>query len=369
MTPKWQVGKEPWVYYDQNAGFQVYRASVIGGCIRSLVAARLGESPFPLHANLRKSLDASGGLEDETIRRFTIEMASSDVIWRQKMVELVVPTPNCEYEQVIVRGRIDGMYQLDDSILEVKNFGDNYFEKWHDGYNRGGVLEGLDVLPGFLGQKYRVQGGIYGHAAERKVRYVIGHKVKKLGDEDLVTGVTDETWVIEEIDISPPIVPNDLYPLADLHARIQFIEECAANDELPECDQNCREGDPYGESHFFAGPKKGDDDDLSKMIRMDELRELLGSKGEDDGTKRWGLLGEYEDLKDYFKNSYGNQQHTEKVTAGPFTASVVPYKGRMTVDAKWLKKSHPDIYDQSLKPGRPYFMVTVKKAKSEQGEE
>lgn len=162
-----------WVYQDK--GTVVYRASSLGSCIRSLVAARLGESAAGPNAGLRAAMDASSGLEDECIRRFGIEMASSDVIWQQKEVELSVCNhpdgePNVPNAVVIVRGHIDGMSMYDDTILEVKALGEGNWAKWIDGKN---VHESLANL-GTLGDKYRIQAALYGHATERRVRFVIG---------------------------------------------------------------------------------------------------------------------------------------------------------------------------------------------------
>lgn len=359
-----------WCYWDEKARAYVYRASSLGGCIRSLVAARLGESAFPPGQHFRKAMDASGGLESEVLRRFMEEVGDGLISGQQQTVELKLSWD--DEPLVIVRGHIDADYDSasDAAVIEVKVFGDNYWERWISGKN---VLERLDNLPGFLGQKYRIQGGIYGHAKGKKVQYVIGHKVKvterfempglNLDPEELAT------WVVSEIHISPPIEPERLYPVADLHARIQFIEECAMNDELPPCDQNCRESDPYGEAHLFARPKTADNDLTAKLLRIEELKTIVGTAERDKNGNRQGLLGELEDLKDEVKNTYGNDLTPEKITAGPLTASIVPMPGRESIDGKKLRKLYPDIAAECLKIGQPYRVLTIRRSKSDEGEE
>jgi hypothetical protein len=355
-----------WVYWDADANAYVYRASSLGSCIRSLTAARLGEDASPFNSSMRAAMDASSGLEDEIIRRFKIEMASDEVIWQQKEVELPVylnyNTPT--EPTVIVRGHLDGLYQLDDSILEIKALGDTNWNKYMGAAELKGTMAGLDAL-GTLGDKYRLQLGCYGHATERKVRLVVGHKVKRAPKPDStacqisdgrdnyctmpvhhddVDHVFYPSWGIEEVDISPPMDPSDLYPLSDLHARIQFIEECAAKDELPECTSGCREGDPYSECHIFEGPQKGDQ----------ELETLLASyasvKGQiDDLSQR------KDDIREAIIQSYG----IGKWTAGPYSARIEHVKPTERLDTKRLRKEMPDVAAQYTTFGQPTIRLTV----------
>lgn len=355
--------QEGWVYVDPASGLPVYRAYSLGNCLRSLVAARLGEDVFPPHQRFRAAMDASGGLEEEVLRRFSIEMASSEIIWKQKMVEMQMDVVwgediTVNVTPVIIRGHLDAMYQLDDSILEVKVFGDNYWDRWKSG--------GYDALPNQLGEKYKVQQAVYGFATQRKVRFVVGHKGK------LATPHGDGSfdWVIDEVDIGPPVDPSELKSLDWIQNRIATIEDFAARDELPDCTHNCRESDPYGESHLFAGPEQGDDRLEQLVRRRDELKDILGEEP-DEKKKRpgSGLLGELALIQDEIKTDYGHPTEKRAYTVGPFTVTIVANKGREYLDRGWLKRNHPDVEASAVRLSKPFSTLIVKRVKGDKGEE
>lgn len=332
--------QEGWVYFDRDAGCYVYRTFCIGSCIRSLTAARLGESAFPVHANLRKAMDVSAALEDEIL-----EKLQKEFIWRQKTVELGVgisfdTEDTTESRKVIVRGHIDALEQDSDCIVDVKVLSEANYSAYEDG--------GLKAL-GKLGTKYLWQGAVYGHATGRKFRFGLGLKVKNDKGE----------WNIVRVRLTDPMDPEEMVPLATIQDRIRTIESYAERDELPDCTDGCREGDSYSECHIFFAPAQGDDETHEKLVRYLELKELLGSDDKDP-NKRKGLLGEYEDIKDWMKETYGNWRTTEKVTSGPITASVIPNKGREGLDTKRLRKELPSIYEQYIRFGDPFYTLIVK---------
>lgn len=336
-----------WIYFDPDVGMYVYRGFSFGNCIRSLVAARQGESEFP-NQYLQPYLDASSGLEDTIINRLA---ADHNVvpIWQQKTVELPIEVicegPDGKFPaKVLIRGHLDLADRVTDDIIEAKALGPANFEK----YNSGGL-----AALGTLGQKYAVQAGVYGHATQRRVRFAIGEKLK---DEE--TGEFSIGRVIYE----PAVNAESLITRDLIELRVRTIEEFAAIDELPACDMGCRENDSYGEVHLLNSPEQGDDDLLVKLIRYNELKEILG-----DADKGTGLLGELEDIKEYVKQEYGDARETRKVTVGPFTASIVAQKGREFIDRKWLQKNHPDIADAATRIGSPFMQLIVKKAQSNDG--
>lgn len=334
--------RDGWVFLDKGSAIPVYRASTLGSCLRSLVSARCGESAFPFNASIQAAMDASSGLENVILNRIIAELGG-ELIWQQKEVELKVAASvesgdRIDNQVVVIRGHIDALRQDDDSIIEAKALGPANFAKYNSG--------GLEAL-GNLGKKYTWQGAIYGHATGRKVRFVIGEKVKV---EDPVG------WHIDNLIIEPPVDPQSLVPLEEIVARVQEVERYAAEDVLPECTDGCREGDPYSESHVYPSAELGGEELESKLLRYSELKNLLG-----DADKGTGLLGEYEDIKEWVKQEYGDERETRKVTVGPFNVTVVANKGQSRVDSKWLRKSHPDIYEQALVPGRPYRTLIVKR--------
>lgn len=361
------MSKRGWVYEDD--GLVVYRASSLGSCVRSLTAARLGEDASPPAPSLRAAMEASGSLEDEVLRRAGVEMADGGFIWQQRKVDLVVPGDKVETAAstpsgnaagpsgaIIVRGHIDALHQQSDTIVEVKVFGDDNWNKWTSGANTQDSLDNL----GTLGWKYRVQAAVYGHATGRRVRFIVAHKVGRL----IGTPTNEREWSIDEVDIGPPLDPSSLYTLDAIRDRIAFIEDHASQDLLPDCDQSCTEWDDVFGCHIFERVK-GDETDELLIDRYIELRELLGSVGEKDGTKRWGLLGEYEDIKDHFKKAYGLSSGTNKLDIGGVRVSVVWSDGREYVDGRALKKERPDVYEEYVRPGKGYHSLIVGKKTGE----
>lgn len=327
-----QVVQKPWCYIED--GLVVYRAYSIGNCIRSMTACRNGEDAFPFNAAIRASMDASSRLETEVIKQYIAE-TGHDVIWRQKLVQLQVFDEDGFGDSnldIVIRAHIDGLDQQLDEITEVKSLSDTNWNAYMSG--------GLSALPGYLGHKYKWQAAVQGHAAGRKVRMVIGHKEKDDNGQ----------FYISEIYRSEPYDPEDLVPIDVIRDKIRTIEEHAEMDELPECDQNCREGDPFGEVHFFESVKQGDDELLVKLARYQELKTLLGS--EEKGT---GLLGEFADLKDEIKERYEPGTHV----VGPFTAKVVVSKPTERIDTKALRAEEPEVAARFTKLGNPTVRLTV----------
>lgn len=327
--------QDAWIYQDVDTKRWVYRASSLGSCIRSLVAARLGESAMGPHASLRAAMNASSGLEDEIVRRVETELGDGKVIWQQKRVELEVPDLLAIPDVLaIVRGHIDGLHQQSDSIVEIKALGPANFKK----YNEGGGLPAL----GKLGEKYAMQAAVYGHATDRKVRLVIGEKVKRATPH----GDGSFDWEVGEVIIEPAVSPESLVPLADIYDRIRTIEDYASRDELPECTAGCREGDPFGEVHIFAPVNQGDEDLELLLSEYDSVVSRIKNLEDEKGSLRERLIEEY---------------GPGKYAAGIYSARIEKVKSSR-FDTSWLKKSHHDIYEQGLVPSES-VRVTVTKPK------
>lgn len=354
------MSEKGWVYLDGDT--IVYRASSLFSCLRSMVAARCGESHMGPHANIRAAMDASSGLEEVLLRRTAAEL-HGDLIWEQKEVELkihispvelpVTEVKLSESPLVIVRGHIDAMYQDGDEIIEAKALGDKLFGLFEDGYNAEGVLRALYNM-GPIGDKYRWQLAVYGYATGRKVRFAIGHKVKitvpdSLGMQvDRVSPDPTTSWAIEEVIVTEPIDPESLVPLATIIDRIREIEEHAARDELPPCDMGCKEGDPYSEAHIFASATPGDADLENLLARYSAISDIIKQ-----------ATDEKDSIRDQLIEQYGTGKHT----AGVFNMNIIKVMSQR-FDTKWLKKTMPDVYDQGLIPSES-VRVNVTTAKGE----
>lgn len=346
MTDTMQKG---WVY--EEDGTVIYRTYSIGNCSRSLVAARLGEDQFPVHASLRAAMDSSAGLEEEVIRLYENE-TNHQVIWRQKEFDLDVGNQPgylvvwADGHKRIIRCHVDGLDQNDDVITEVKTFGDNNWNAFNSG--------GLDALPNDLGHKYRWQAAVQGYASGRDVRFVVGHKVR---DEE-------GNWSVSEIIREPAVPASELVTVAEIIGKIQTVEDFASRDELPDCDGGCREGDPYSEVHLFEGYQTGDEELLTLLDEFDILRNELGAEASRD-KPGWGKLGRMQEVKDAIKDMCG----VGKYAVGPYTARVSENKGQERVDGAWLKKNYPDVHASSLRLGKPYLVLNVKGTRQERDEE
>lgn len=316
-----------WVYDDN--GTIVYRASSLGSCTRSLVAARLGESQFPFNASIRAAMDESSDAEEKAIHAYRV-MTGHDVIWQQKEVELnikidldLTQTTVGSYDiPVIVRGHIDGLDQTDDCIIEVKCFSGRNFAA----YDMDGL--GAPALK-HLRRRYKLQAAVYGHATERPVRFVIYNKHAE-GEEDRLI-------------IGPMTDPGMYESITAIQSHIQFIEQCAEMDDLPPCDADCKEGDPYSEAHIFASPTDGGDE-LEKLLSRH--RELSAQMDELKIAK--------EELTDVIKSVYGVGKHV----AGRYTASI-SHVTSMRCDTKKVKKRYPEVYDDCLVESSTVRMVVT----------
>lgn len=266
-------------------------------------------------------MDASSELENEAITALT-NTRGGDVIWEQKRVEKKVASAS----GVLIRGHIDGLWQQDDTIIEVKSLGRHNF----DAYNSGD-LEGL----GSLGLKYRWQGAFYGHATSRKVRFVIYNKQATDGERER----GDDLLVSQAYD------PEELVAWQEIVDRVGEVERYAAVDELPECDRGCTRSDAYGHTHIFASSVMLGDDELEGMlarhhklsVQMDELKI------------------EKDELSDAIKNQYGPGLHV----VGRYKAQIVQTKGTVRLDSKKLKLERPDVYEEFTVMGMPQVRLTV----------
>lgn len=305
-----------WYYAEDGVG--IYRASSFGSCIRSLTAARLGEPETPLGKSLQAAMDASSDAESVAVTELERQTGGT-VIWQQKTVELPVIYGS---DGVRIRGHIDGLWQEEDDIIEIKSLSKRNF----DIYNTKG-LPGL----GWLGEKYRWQAGIYGHATQRNVRMVIFNKAF-LENPELDSLIID------------PAMPAAFFVSMDLiRARIADIERYAAEDEYPDCVQGCTDWDAYGHIHIFDSPIQG----------SDELKDLLDQHYDLKMT-----IDELTMQKDAIAETIKQSYAEGKYTAGPYTMNL--YKVRPSrFDKAGLKKRYPELVEEFTVPGTEYTAMKV----------
>lgn len=307
-----------WYYEDDGVG--IYRASSFGSCLRSMVAARMSEPATPPGKTLQAAMDASSDAESAAVTELERQTGGT-VIWQQKTVELD-PRSSHTDPPVLIRGHIDGLWQEEDTIIEIKSLSQRNF----DIYNTKG-LSGL----GWLGEKYRWQAGIYGHATQRNVRMVIFNKASLENPE------------LDSLIIDPAMPANTFVTMDLIRARIADIERYAAEDEYPDCTQGCTEWDSYGHIHIFDSPTQG----------SDELKDLLDQHYDLKMTID-ELTMQKDAIADTIKQSYAEG----KYTVGPYTMNL--YRVNPTrFDKKAAEKVYPGIIEICTVPGTSYTGMKI----------
>lgn len=335
-----------WVTWDYDRKMYVYRTFCIGECLLSLVAARLGETPAPPPAWLRAIFDKSASTEADAIKAYELKTGHKttghQMRGEMKLGLSIEMDETVENVQTMIVCHIDALDPVDDVVLEVKSFGTNYFNLYREG--------GLDALPSGLGEKYRWQMAVQGHAFNKPVRNVIFWK-NAPDDADL-----DDLLIIGEANHADNIVPAE-----HIAARIGEVERYALMDEYPPCDMKCRPGTAFDHIHAFEGvPEAGEE--LEELCNQyQQIRDLLGDEKDMDGE---GLLPKLERLKHTIKESFGNEK---KMTAGRFVVRVTSSPGKPYVDGKWLKAHHPEIYEEALRFGKPYKSLFVEDTSRKKG--
>lgn len=209
----------------------VFRASALGGCIRALVAARLGYDPLPFDeaAELRMG---EGNLHEPVI----VEWLKTDgwtVVDQQKLVELTVGGT------LVIRGHIDGVGGRGANdparLVEIKAMGEEPFKRW--------------VADRFASNdRYAWQVSTYMHALDLPGLFVV--KNRNTGAVDLF-----------EVDEAP-------IPLAKIKARVAQVEAIARRGEFPDCDTAYLWNCPYRFLHDQKerpGITEVDDDEVDAL--------------------------------------------------------------------------------------------------------
>jgi len=161
----------------------VYRASSVGRCQRRLLYARIGKAESPPPEVIQSGMDSSAALEVPVIKAFE---ADHDVeVWGSQL-ELEAPVQ----PGVILRAHPDGLCRSEatgqSGIVEVKVFGDSFWDKWQQG--------GLGAFPHYRDQIVATMAAARASVSDMEVLgcwMVVGHKTK----EGHLTGSLSITWV------------------------------------------------------------------------------------------------------------------------------------------------------------------------------
>ena len=274
----------PSVYVEGNR--TVFRASALGGCLRALVAARLGYEPLPFDeaAELRMG---EGNLHEPVIVQW-LEGEGWTVTDQQKEIELTVG-------DLVVRGHIDGNARLTGPtrLLEIKAMGQEPFKRW--------VTDRFES-----NQRYAWQVSTYMHALGLPGLFVVKNRN---------SGAVD----VFELD-EPPI------PLAKIKARVAQVEAIARRGDFPECDTEYTWNCPYRflhDQHDAAGPVVVAGDEVDALAAAYDRARTQAAQA--DTVKKLSRDRLAEAVRD-----------RGKVRTGQWSVSCSPQK-RTTIDMAKLK--------------------------------
>lgn len=200
----------PSVYLEGNR--TVFRASALGGCLRALVAARLGYDPLPFDEASELRM-AEGNLHEAAILEH-LRQEGWIIVDEQEEVELVVG------DRLVIRGHIDavGGQELKGAarVVEVKAMGDGPCKEF--------LANGFDT-----NRRYATQLSVYMAALDLPALFVV--KNRNSGQIHVL-----------EVDAMP-------IPIAQIKARVARIEAIARTGDFPDCDTTSLWGCPFRYLH------------------------------------------------------------------------------------------------------------------------
>lgn len=198
----------PAVYLEGNR--TVFRASALGGCLRALVAARLGYDPLPFDEASELRM-AEGNLHEAAILEQLVRDGWT-MVDEQEETELVVG------DRLVIRGHIDavGIRPSGTRVVEVKAMGDGPCKEF--------LTNGFDT-----NRRHATQLSVYMAALDLPGLFVV--KNRNSGQMHLF-----------EVD-EPPI------PIAQIKARVARIEAIARTGDFPDCDTTSLWGCPFRYLH------------------------------------------------------------------------------------------------------------------------
>lgn len=223
----------------------IYRASGLGGCVRALVAERMGYEPLPYPEWIQQRFGEGNLHEGDILRRAQatvgVEWAENGHPDDQPEIELEIPPWDSEgLDHLIVRGHCDGVGYVQGLpyIIEAKALSAGEFIRW--------LKEGFE---GFKRYAWQLSCYMIGVSPNEPYQGLFVVKDRNSGDIDF-------TWVKE-----PP------YSFAEITARVHESERMAAEQWLPTCDISMYPC-PFSFLH------EDEDDGLPNLSNNEPMREL-----------------------------------------------------------------------------------------------
>ena len=196
--------------YIEDDGTIVYRASSLGHCLRGLVAARHGVTPYEKDwggGNDGPDPMSEGELHEIDVVERMLPARGWTVTDRQKEIELVVREAGPGFPKIVVRCHLDGVAQREGDVrrvLEVKSMSKAAYKRWS--------AKKFDEYPG-----YAWQVSACAHAMWMPILYVV--KCRDDGSLDV--------WEMDTIPIKRDVVLG----------RVLWVEKWVKHgDDLPPCE-------------------------------------------------------------------------------------------------------------------------------------
>ena len=322
--------------HDEDGRF-IYYASELGGCLKALVAKRMGYQG--------KDIDGAGSPGGDRLRRIFAEgnlheQAVIDVLrdqyrWmikdQQRLVTMEVGVPGA-----VVMGHIDGIGApefLNWCLVEIKTMGADGFKEFSKHrWNTPGLV-----------QKYKWQISVYAMALKMQHMLVVKNR-------------NDGAIIIE----GPH---NSFYTYDDIQTRVLTIETLAESGILPdECDFNnypC----PFEYLHTE-----------DKIIRKDSEVDVWGKEylQANDEVKKWEARRR--EARELLEKALGDLQKLETINGTRVVRyEVGPKAGQVRYDiealVEWVRSQFPDDVVRFVRTGEgkrgTAIRVTVRKDPSD----
>lgn len=290
-------------------GTWVYRASALGGCLKSLAAIRMGYDTLPPPEKMAVAFAQGHKHENEILARTQQQWGVRMLGQQQRSVELTV------MPGVVIRGHVDEVGKHDSHgvvVVDAKAMREGWEWKGWDG-------DHLAVKWAWQQSVYAYAlAGEYGEPRGKPLAIVIAAGIKS-PDGETINRVESPRWALE-----PPKT------LSQIKARVALVESWARRNQLPE---TCEVRQYPCPVHFLCdGPEPAemvDDTDLEGAAIA--YRRISDSAKEMDAAKS--------EARDRLVALMGAR---EKVSVGGLQVSVVTAT-RRNFDKKKLLAEHPEI--------------------------
>lgn len=316
MMPEQKVDTadhRPDTYIDED-GIRVYRMSALGGCIRGLVACRLGLTPEPFSDETLGYMQQGVDVEDRLLTMAGVVPERRQVALRLEVAPGIEIRGTCDGVKMVEH--LDFLAPLQGFIpVEAKGMGAANYEKWLRDVVR---TPGSEMADWTNWQRYAWQVSCYAAALEaEEAVFVVGRR------DDYDNHPTSLKT------ITPP------YSIDDIRARVLEVERYATDETYPSCDVKTRWGCVWSAVHEVEDEVEFESDDplIALCVRLLHTRDL-----------REEADREYQLTRDAVDERMNLLDRKKAILPWGTVSRVVSMSKR--VDTTALKKRYPEIAEE-----------------------